>query len=211
MEAKRANDLCIQCHSQGRPRGGGILDGRAYDWPVGFHPGLHLEDFWELEEHKPGEATFTHYPDGTAHKNRMQGNDFVTSQMCLKGIACYDCHDVHGTSFNADVRRPGNKLCLGCHQPGAAIGPRQATVELHTHHRADGPGSECAACHMPKIEQTISDVMVRSHTFRFIPPTLTESAKIPNSCNTCHADKTPAWALDALRTWPEFSVWRVAR
>ena len=21
--------------------------------------------------------TFTHFPDGTAHKNRMQGNDFV--------------------------------------------------------------------------------------------------------------------------------------
>jgi predicted CXXCH cytochrome family protein len=210
MEVKRANDLCIQCHSQGRPRGG-LIDGRAYDWPVGFNPGLKLEDFWQMEEHKLGETTFTHFADGTAHKNRMQGNDFVQSQMCLKGIACFDCHDVHGTTFNADVRRPGNKLCLGCHRPGAAIGPRQATLELHTHHREGSPGSECAACHMPRIEQTISDVMVRSHTFRFIPPTLTESVKIPNSCNTCHADKTVAWALDALRSWPEFSTWRVAR
>jgi len=24
-----------------------------------------------------GELSFTHFPDGTAHKNRMQGNDFV--------------------------------------------------------------------------------------------------------------------------------------
>jgi len=210
MDAKRANDTCIQCHSQGRPPKGAI-EGTYYDWPVGFHQGLKLEDFWELEEHPLGKTTFTHFADGTAHKNRMQGNDFVTSQMCLKGITCYDCHDVHGTAFSADVRRPGNKLCLGCHSPGAAIGPRQATVEQHTHHRAESPGSQCANCHMPRIEQTISDVMVRSHTFRFIPPTLTESVKTPNSCNSCHTDKTPEWAITALRTWTEFSVWRVAR
>lgn len=210
MDSKRANDTCIQCHSQGRPPKGAV-DGVYYDWPVGFHQGLKLEDFWELEEHKPGSTTFTHFGDGTAHKNRMQGNDFVTSQMCLKGITCYDCHDVHGTTFSADIRRPGNKLCLGCHAPGSVIGPRESTMELHTHHKADSPGNECAGCHMPKIEQTISDVMVRSHTFRFIPPTLTESVKTPNSCNWCHADKTTEWALAALRSWPQFSVWRVAR
>jgi hypothetical protein len=44
----------------------------------GFHVGLNLVDFWKLEEHKLGETTFTHFADGTAHKNRMQGNDFVT-------------------------------------------------------------------------------------------------------------------------------------
>ena len=32
----------------------------------------------KLEEHKLGETTFTHFADGTGHKNRMQGNDFVT-------------------------------------------------------------------------------------------------------------------------------------
>jgi hypothetical protein len=36
--------------------------------------GLDLNKFWKLEEHKLGEATFTHFADGTAHKNRMQGN-----------------------------------------------------------------------------------------------------------------------------------------
>ena len=55
--------------------------GRYYDWPVGFRAGLNLRDFWQLEESKPGETTFTHFPDGTAHKNRMQGNDFVQSAM----------------------------------------------------------------------------------------------------------------------------------
>jgi len=210
MDARHANDVCIQCHSQGRPLSNPI-EGRYFDWPVGFHAGLNLEDFWQLEEHQPGATTFTHFADGTAHKNRMQGNDFVTSQMYLKEVTCFDCHDVHGTKHNADVRRPGNKLCLGCHVPNSPIGPRGATVEQHTHHKEGSAGSECVACHMPKIEQTISDVMVRSHTFRFISPTMTDRLKIPNSCNTCHTDKSTEWALGALKSWPGFSPWRVTR
>ena len=33
-----ANDTCIQCHSQGRPLNNPI-NGKYYDWPVGFHVG----------------------------------------------------------------------------------------------------------------------------------------------------------------------------
>jgi hypothetical protein len=62
---------------------------------------------------------------------------------------------------------------------------------------------------MPKIAQEIGDVMVRSHTFRFIPPSATETLKIPNACTACHTDKSDAWATAALRSWPEFSPWRV--
>ncbi len=72
---------------------------------------------------------------------------------------------------------------------GASNGPRAATIEQHAHHATGSAGSECVACHMPKIAQTIADVNVRSFT--------------------CHTDKTPAWAAEALRTWPELSPWRV--
>jgi len=50
---------------------------------------------------------------------------------------------------------------------------------------------------------------VRSHTFRFIPPSATERLKIPNSCTSCHTDKSDAWAGAELEKWPEFSPWRV--
>ena len=80
MITVHANDVCIQCHSQGQPLKNPI-EGRYYDWPSGFHVGLDLKDFWRLEDHKLGETTFTHFADGTAHKNRMQGNDFVQSVM----------------------------------------------------------------------------------------------------------------------------------
>jgi len=55
------------------------IKGKIYDWPVGFQVGLKLSDFWKLEEHKLGETHSPHFGDGTAHKNRMQGNDFVTA------------------------------------------------------------------------------------------------------------------------------------
>ena len=209
LDFVHANDVCIQCHSQGQPLHNPI-EGKYYDWPVGFEAGKDLRDFWKLEEHKPGDTTFTHFADGTAHKNRMQGNDFVTSQMYTHGVACFSCHDVHGTENNADVVKPANVVCLECHGPNSPNGPHAATLEAHTHHKAGSAGNECVACHMPKIQPTIADVSVRAHTFKFISPALTESAKVPNACNTCHAEKTPKWAIDALKSWGNFSSWRVA-
>src|SRR5437016_3729835 len=80
LDYVHANDVCIQCHSQGRPLENPIK-GTYYDWPVGFNVSVDLKDFWQLEDHKLGGTTFTHFADGTAHKNRMQGNDFLTSVM----------------------------------------------------------------------------------------------------------------------------------
>jgi predicted CXXCH cytochrome family protein len=209
LDYVQANDVCIQCHSQGKPLENPI-EGRYYDWPVGFHVGMRLADFWQLEEHKPGETTFTHFADGTAHKNRMQGNDYVQSLMYTHGVTCSSCHDPHGTENNAMLRKPVESICLDCHGPNSQNGPRTPTIEAHTHHAAGSEGNECVACHMPKIEQTIADVNVRAHTFRFITPAEGEALGIPNACNTCHSDQTTAWATEALKTWTEHSPWRVA-
>jgi len=204
-----AVNVCVQCHSQGQPLQKPI-EGKYYDWPVGYRPGLKLSDFWQLEEHKLGETTFTHFADSTAHKNRMQGNDFAQSVMYTRGVMCSTCHDVHGTENNADLIKPVGVLCLECHGPKSPNGPHTATIEQHTHHKAGSTGNECVSCHMPAIATQLADVNVRSHTFKFISPATTDSLKVPNPCTTCHKDKTTKWALDALKSWPEFSPWRVA-
>ena len=209
LDDVRAADVCMQCLSQGRPRRNPI-EGRHYDWPVGYQPGDRLRDFWHLEEHRLGEETFTHWPDGTAHKNRMQGNDFVQSQMYLKGVRCFSCHDVHGTKNAADLREPGNAVCLKCHNGVMQPGPR-GSLEFHTQHAADSEGSKCVACHMPAIEQTIADVSVRGHTFKFISPVVSERDGVPNPCIKCHTDKSNEWAIDALASWPNVSPWRTAQ
>ena len=189
LDHVRGNDVCMQCHTQGKPPKNPI-DGKYYDWPVGYVAGDRLADFWQLEEHKLGELSFTHFPDGTAHKNRMQGNDFVQSQMYKHGISCFGCHDVHGTANNADTLKPANVLCQTCHT--------NIDAAAHSHHAAGTAGAECTGCHMPKIEQTIADVNVRAHTFQFIPA----------ACNVCHKDKDAAWTKQNLEKWPNFSPWR---
>jgi predicted CXXCH cytochrome family protein len=208
LDFVRATDTCIQCHSQGQPLNNPI-NGLYYDWPVGFHQGLNLKDFWRLEEHKLGETNFMHYADGTAHKNRMQGNDFVQSVMYRRGVTCFSCHDVHGTGNSADLIKPAEQICLTCHGPSSPNGPHAASVEAHTHHRAGSTGNDCVACHMPKIAQTIADINVRSHTFNFITPEMTDQYKIPNPCTICHTDRTTEWARETLRTWAGISPWRV--
>jgi hypothetical protein len=62
---------------------------------------------------------------------------------------------------------------------------------------------------MPQIAQTIADVNVRSHTFAFVTPSMTDEYKIPNPCTGCHTEKSTEWARETLRTWTNVSRWRV--
>ena len=102
LDFVRGNDVCIQCHSQGRPLNNPI-NGKYYDWPVGFLPGQRLADHWRLEELKPGTTDFYQYADATAHKNRMQGNDFVQSNMYHRQLRCFDCHEVHSNQNESNL------------------------------------------------------------------------------------------------------------
>lgn len=208
LDAVAANDVCIQCHSQGRPPNGAI-EGQYYDWPVGYRVGLRLQDSWKLEDCTLGATSFYYFPDCTAHKNRMQGNDFVQSTMYRHQITCASCHDVHGTNNYAQLIKPADQICLDCHGPMSANGPHTATLEEHTHHKTGSAGSQCVACHMPAIQaEGVPGAFVHAHTFRFISPEMTDKYKIPNPCTSCHRDKTAAWAEAAMATWGGESPWR---
>jgi predicted CXXCH cytochrome family protein len=207
LDFVRGNDICIQCHSQGHPLANPI-QGRYYDWPGGFAAGQRLADYWQLEELKYGTTEFYQFADLTAHKNRMQGNNFVQSNMYHRQIRCFDCHDVHSNDNESNLRDKGNALCLGCHTRRNPAGLK-GTVSEHTHHDENSRGSQCTACHMPLIEQTIKGSYVGAHTFRFISPVETEQSGIPNPCTSCHAGKSNVWALEAFRRWGSLSPWRV--
>ena len=53
MDYVAASDTCIQCHSQGQPRQNPI-EGRYFDWPVGYYVGSNLRDYWKLEDRRLG-------------------------------------------------------------------------------------------------------------------------------------------------------------
>ena len=187
------------------------IKGQYYDWAVGYHAGLLLSDFWKLEPHKLGETSFTHFPDGTAHKNRMQGNDFVQSLMYNRGVTCFSCHDPHGTDNDAMLRKPASEICASCHGVGSQNGPHTATLEEHTHHAAGSAGSQCVACHMPKILPELpGGPFVATHTFHFV---------YAGSRRTRWRSRMPATPATRTRTrhgrqlqlasWKTTSVWRM--
>ena len=80
---------------------------------------------------KLGETDFYYCPDGTAHKNRMQGNDFPLNVMYRRGLRCFSCHDAHGYRQSlsiTQVLKPANFMCLECRGPGSPNGPHTGTM-----------------------------------------------------------------------------------
>ena len=210
LDSVRGNDVCMQCHTQGRPLNNPI-NGKYYDWPVGFLPGARLADYWHLEELKPGTTDFYQFADLTrAQESRCRETTSFRSTMYHRKLRCFDCHDVHSNRHESNLIETGNALCLGCHDKQNPAGLK-GTVSEHTHHAESSPGSQCIACHMPHIEQTIKDNYVSAHTFRFITPleSLSQSG-IPNPCTSCHKDKSNAWATAELKKWANESPWRIA-
>jgi len=151
----------------------------------------------------------------------------VTSAHYVGSAACSSCHQTlydhwkktlmanvvrnpteHPDAIIPDLSKPNPLVTFTAADIAFVYGSKW---KQHTHHKAGSPGSECIACHMPKIAQTLGDVNVRSHTFRFVYPAATDSMRVPNACNVCHTDKTTAWATEALKTWKDRSPWRAAQ
>jgi predicted CXXCH cytochrome family protein len=197
LSVERSLDICLSCHQAGKP------PGDEYAWPVGYQPGMELAKFWT--EFKPEEDKVTpeFWHDGTAHKNRVQGNTFLESTMHDAGIQCTNCHDSHGsrnTSMNIKTAED-NALCLSCHGPEKNAGPKYTVFSDHTHHDPLSTGSQCIGCHMPKTGSNSVSNEARNHTFNFISPAETIKDGDPNSCNLCHTHETPQWAMEKVKEW----------
>jgi hypothetical protein len=103
LDMVRANDVLHAVPHAGQPLQNPV-EGRYYDWPVGYTAGGRLADYWKLEEHKLGETTLTHFADGAAHKNRMQGD---ASALC---VTCHSPSTPNGpaTDIAAHTRHAVN-------------------------------------------------------------------------------------------------------
>jgi hypothetical protein len=188
LRADRSTMVCGQCHS--------LRDITA----PGFEAGADYHDHFTpiLEFAQRNEADPAYWPDG---RPRRFSNDAVglwQSRCFLQGGAtCLDCHrDPHALDVdqNPEVLSGDRALCLRCH---AAIG---RDVAAHTRHAAGGAGSSCVECHMPKTVVSIRARM-RDHSISVPAPLNTARFGIPNACNECHRDRSPAWAQATLVRW----------
>jgi predicted CXXCH cytochrome family protein len=197
LSRDRSIDICLSCHMSGKPAG------TEYAWAVGYQPGMDLSKFWQGFEPEEGKQTAEFWHNGTAHKNRVQGNTFQQSVMYHAGMQCSDCHDSHGSRHRSQTIKAAktNALCLTCHEPGKSAGLEYETLSDHTHHAPTSVGSRCIECHMPHTGKNSVAGESRNHTFDFISPADTIKQGVPNSCNGCHAEETPQWAVSEMEKW----------
>ncbi|HFU77145.1 MAG TPA: hypothetical protein ENK68_01415, partial [Epsilonproteobacteria bacterium] len=208
----RTNEVCLQCHMRNRDKRietqhatAADLWMNAKDYPDGYVPGKALVNYKLPAPFALGKETKEFWANGSAKKNRAQGNEYIHDTMYKHGITCINCHNPHKLS-NTAKKPEGNDACMKCHSFGSIIGPHQNTLEDHTHHKTNSKGSLCIECHMPKTGKHTekSPLTVRSHRFTFTYPAQTKAYNMPpatNACYTCHKDKTLDSLQQNLKKW----------
>lgn len=171
LDSRAQVDSCGRCHA----RRGTLGD---------YHYGADLLDTHRLA--LPQSPLYYH--DGQILDEVYVYGSFLQSKMHLAGVVCSNCHEPH----SASLRAPGNGVCAQCHKPAAY------DTQAHHHHPADSAGALCANCHMPETTYMGVDPR-RDHSMRIPRPDLSVVMGTPNACNQCHTDRSPQWALDALR------------
>jgi len=176
-------DVCAPCHSRrtqivDTPRvGAAFLDGHR---PRLLDPGLYFED---------GQIRDEVYVWGSFQQSRMHS----------AGVRCNDCHEPHSLG----LRREGNALCAGCHDPAAY------DVKAHHGHAIGTEGARCVSCHMPERIYMKVDGR-RDHSFPIPRPDRRTSLGVPNACEDCHSDRGSDWATAQIDSWRGEGVTRPA-
>jgi Flp pilus assembly protein TadD len=162
----------------------GLCHARRGQFSENWQPGR-----WLSETHSVSPLSRGLYQaDGQMLDEVYNYGSFKQSKMFAAGVTCSDCHDPH----SAKLRVPGDGACLQCH----AVDKYAATA----HHGHAGSPPACASCHMPISTYMVVDQR-HDHSFRIPRPDLTVKLGTPNTCNGCHADKSPDWAAAAIERW----------
>jgi predicted CXXCH cytochrome family protein len=188
-------DICSRCHARRFP----VSLNDAYDHPFldDFMPELLDEGFY--------------YADGQMLDEVFNYGSFLQAKMYQKGVTCTTCHNSH----TLKLRRPGNKLCAGCHQPDPptfafpTLKAKEYDSHKHDFHKDDSTGAECVNCHIPPVTYMVNDPR-HDHSFLIPRPDLTLQWGAPNACakSGCHPDqekesatKYNQWLVEAMDKW----------
>src|SRR5690606_1313941 len=171
---QREIEVCAQCHS------------RRAQIAEGYVPGNPLTDQYLPSLLVAG----LYHPDGQQLDEVYTWGSFLQSRMFAAGVTCSDCHEPHGGRLRAE----GNAVWTTCHTPALYDGPG------HHFHPGGGEAARCVSCHMPATTYMRIDPR-RDHSLRVPRPDRTVDIGVPNACNACHTDRSPAWAAAAVREW----------
>jgi predicted CXXCH cytochrome family protein len=189
---------CDQCHD--------FFTETTVSWVPGPHGFDRPARKRPITPDERGEVQF--YADGSHKSPCSMGQVFRATKMYAAGVRCSDCHDPHGTSDWADLKRSvlDNSLCVGCHDHEQQF-PDAESQARHSRHAPGSPGNRCVECHMPRHMifsngvEMMSDRIFR-HDFS-VPTGLRRPGGPPPSCNVCHTDRDDSWTRAVLEAWRE--------
>lgn len=178
-------DMCGPCHSRRDPL--------QADSSL---PSDHFADHYALTP-----LGGLYFPDGQQDQEVYILGSFLQSKMHQKGVTCSNCHDPHSGRLLAE----GNAVCTQCHnEAGRTEFPslvlKKYDSSEHHHHPQGSSGAQCVNCHMPERKYMTVDGR-RDHFFRIPDPELSQMTGSPDSCRSCHAGNSAAWAAEAIRAW----------
>ncbi len=141
-------------------------------------------------------SSTNYHPDGQVYNEDFVYGSFLQSKMYKNGVVCSDCHNPH----TAELKLPIETLCLQCHQSD-----NYASTQHHKHPE-NSTGAQCVNCHMPETTYMEIDAR-RDHGFHIPTPNLAQKLGTPDTCLTCHEDKSSQWSSSKVNAWyPNSSV-----
>ncbi|WNO11435.1 multiheme c-type cytochrome [Teredinibacter sp. KSP-S5-2] len=173
LKSSKQIDICAACHSRRTPFEDRALPEHFYET---YQPSLLTSELYHL--------------DGQIWDEDYVWGSLLQSKKYQAGVTCTNCHNPH----SGNLKLPGNYVCTQCHEANTY------DVTAHHGHQADTQGAYCVDCHMPATTYMQVDDR-RDHAFKIPRPDLTQSLGVPNACNDCHEDKTPAWSERAILQW----------
>jgi len=189
--------VCGHCHGQRMPNPVSRIReflGAGDPYVAGSDLSAVTTPLWRDSILEGVDLTARYWRDGTPRLTAHEYQSLLMTPDYRKGgLTCIRCHSMHGgdpKGMITDEMR-GQAACLQCH---ANIGE---DVAGHTRHLADGAGSDCYGCHMPKI---VFGVMQAHPTHRITKPDPSRAwlYQMPEACTVCHTNRTAAWAAGEL-------------
>lgn len=130
-----------------------------------------------------------YFADGQIKEEDYEYSSFTQSKMFHKGVQCSNCHNPHSGKLLA----LDNQVCMSCHQP-------KYNTKEHHFHALNTEGAKCVNCHMQQRTYMGNDHR-RDHSFRVPRPDQSVVYNTPNTCTSCHKQKTASWAANAINKW----------
>jgi predicted CXXCH cytochrome family protein len=205
LDKERSVEVCGQCHGQRLPKSLSMVKSWTEKGPT-YRAGDDLDEHVDVVFRDTAPLDVSHpkdlfelrfWGDGTPRLTAYEMQGIRQSACYQQGeLSCTSCHTMHGGDVYGQLppEHRTKAACAGCHADIVS------DVSGHTRHQPDGAGSDCYACHMPRMVYGIMEIH-RSHHIEVPDPARDATYARPNACTSCHLDRSLAWAGQAARQW----------